>query len=724
VRAANSIQRSLISVVYCVVTALVSGPGSAHTVEITPVGQWVPPSCGPVYAMGISGTYAYLATGLGLQVVDLGNPTVPVVVGRTNIYAWLSAVQVQGTYAYVVFGSYGLQVFDISEPTSPRRVGGTNTSNSAHGVALSLNYAYLAADSGLQVLDISSPANPLLVGRTNVGGGPLSVAISGNYAYLGIGLNLQVIDVSNPAHPVPVAAISVNGSPQSVAVSGNYAYVSAGASLQVIDITNPANPLRTGGVTTLNYVNSIALSGAYAYLATDSGMEVIDVSDPANPIRIAKAGHVGADTIGVSGSHAVLGAFGIQVFDISSPANPVTVGRLPASVSILGVAQSGKYSYLADQYGGLQVIDVSNPASPFRVGGYYDLNKGSYPFDIVVRGTWAWVLDYSNGLQVFSITSPASPALIASSAITNTPERIMLSGNYAYVSHDDGYNVGLSIVDVSNPTSPTVQADYPVPIQSRGQVNWAYAGGVAVSDGHAYLAWHGQQDDPEFGPRSLGWLEGINVTNPQTPVHEGTYYGYHALGRSYETSDVVLSGDFACVLYYFMYMPRAPWYGGPFGGLEIFDISNPVSPVAKGRFETGQRLSSLTLSGNNAYVLGGSPNLRVVDISNPTNLVLVATSDTPGQRIAASGNYAYVAAGAQGLQILCLDCPRLSASLVGGQLQLTWPASTTNYVLESAANLPAAQWLPVSGTPQIQGSSYILTVPATASAAFFRLRGQ
>ena len=72
-------------------------------------------------------------------------------------------------------------------------------------------------------------------------------------------------------------------------------------------------------------------------------------------------------------------------------------------------------------------------------------------------------------------------------------------------------------------------------------------------------------------------------------------------------------------------------------------------------------------------------------------MVLVASNSYRG-RIAVSGQYAYMASGAQGLQILCLDCPRLSATAIDGQVLLQWPQSATNYLLETTIGLPAAPW--------------------------------
>ncbi|MEK7686191.1 MAG: hypothetical protein AAB466_12285, partial [Verrucomicrobiota bacterium] len=70
----------------------------------------------------------------------------------------------------------------------------------ARGVAVSGNYAYVAAESGLLVINVRNPANPVRVGHYDTSGFALGVAVSGNYAYVAdFDAGLQVIDVRNPA---------------------------------------------------------------------------------------------------------------------------------------------------------------------------------------------------------------------------------------------------------------------------------------------------------------------------------------------------------------------------------------------------------------------------------------------------------------------------------------------------------------------------------------------
>lgn len=66
---------------------------------------------------------------------------------------------------------------------------------------------------------------------------------------------------------------------------------------------------------------------------------------------------------------------------------------------------------------------------------------------------------------------------------------------------------------------------------------------------------------------------------------------------------------------------------------------------------------------------------------------------------------------------------QLRARVVAGQLELRWPASAGNMVLERAHSLvPPVQWVPVSVTPVLQGDDYRVTLPLDGPGGFFRLR--
>jgi hypothetical protein len=67
--------------------------------------------------------------------------------------------------------------------------------------------------------------------------------------------------------------------------------------------------------------------------------------------------------------------------------------------------------------------------------------------------------------------------------------------------------------------------------------------------------------------------------------------------------------------------------------------------------------------------------------------------------------------------------PRLTVSSFSGDVQVSWTASASGFVLEKADNLGANHgWTPVSAIPQVNGGQYIVNLPTTVRAQFYRLR--
>jgi hypothetical protein len=141
---------------------------------------------------------------------------------------------VSGTHAYVADDTGGLRVFDVSVPSQPVEVSSVDTPSYAYRVAVSGEYAYVAARTGLCIIDVSVPSAPEQVGFADTPGEAWGVAVSGDYAYVADAYSLRAIDVSTPSAPVEVGFADTPGEALGVAASGGYAYVAdSGAGLAV-----------------------------------------------------------------------------------------------------------------------------------------------------------------------------------------------------------------------------------------------------------------------------------------------------------------------------------------------------------------------------------------------------------------------------------------------------------------------------------------------------------
>lgn len=99
-------------------------------------------------------------------------------------------------------------------------------------------------------------------------------------------------------------------------------------------------------------------------------------------------------------------------------------------------------------------------------------------------------------------------------------------------------------------------------------------------------------------------------------------------------------------------------------GFLIIDISNPSSPIPKGKFNI-EWVSDISISGNYAYVAANDDGLLVVNISNPSSPTLVGKYDTVGsaESVSVSGNYAYVDDGPNGIVVIDISDPSLPTLL-------------------------------------------------------------
>ncbi|HZV36392.1 MAG TPA: hypothetical protein VFB72_17580, partial [Verrucomicrobiae bacterium] len=131
----------------------------------------------------------------------------------------------------------------------------------------------------------------------------------------------------------------------------------------------------------------------------------------------------------------------------------------------------------------------------------------------------------------------------------------------------------------------------------------------------------------------------------------------------------------------------------------------------------------VALSGSYAY-FGCGDGVRVVNISNPTNLVPAGQTTTNAYGtfavygIAVSGPYAYVANGQDGLRVFEI-LPSLSASQISGNLVFSWPA-TSSFALQQRS-LTDTNWTTLTNVPILVNGTNQLTLSPSGTSAFYRL---
>ena len=221
----------------------------------------------------------------------------------TNSIFGPSRVVVSGSYAYVVEG-LGLEIFDISNPASPVSISTYKPAGGASlygGIDVANDRVYLTSSSddnqdSFIVLNVEDPSNPTKIGGVQIGGEitgtDIEVNTSTNIAYVADGYsNIYAIDV-DPDDNVPriIGTLYTDGIPKSVALdSDSNLYVAfanrefgGGGGLYVYNTkpTNVAASFVNGnvGIGLENPKYALSVAGQHSYTATYGNNLVVNGS--------------------------------------------------------------------------------------------------------------------------------------------------------------------------------------------------------------------------------------------------------------------------------------------------------------------------------------------------------------------------------------------------------------------------------------------------------------
>jgi len=274
-------------------------------------------------------------------------------------------------------------------------------------------------------------------------------------------------------------------------------------------------------------IRHITIENGYAFLAMGrEGLFVLDVTDPATPRTINSETLVepGAVSIKVKGYYAYLidAIYGLRIVDITDPLHSVVMGIYKPDTPAIEVDIQGFYAFLTTGTGGLQVIDISDPANLKEVGVYNTDIVGSKITvsgisTVAVSDQYAYIsLTDRIGtvfVEVLNITDPAKPFKVGAVHVDLAGE-IVIKEDYAFVTN----GIGLQILDISNPSSPTIIASYDTP---------NFAQGLEVDDNYVYI-------------NDLFGVEVVDISNPRSP-HRVAY------AKLPQVQDIAVVGDYLYV---------------------------------------------------------------------------------------------------------------------------------------------------------------------------------
>lgn len=341
------------------------------------------------------GDTAYVAAyGDGLQAFDVAGAGIPQRIPVPPLTEWATGTHVvmSGSYAYVASAN-GLEVVDLADRANPRTVGQLNVP-AAH-LARFGDLLVVVGQSGeamcqISVVQTRSPDDPVLLGATEMDGTAVDVAVGPGYAYVAAGRRgVHIVDLQNRAAPVRVATVGTSwGRSNDVAVSENILVASTGLTgLHFVDVSSPSSPREIGPLPLVQFGSGLEFAGGalwtvgrpdlnpddfFGFDPVADYLVRIDVTSPDTP-AIAQVIEVGTlptdlsiqnDTAFVTSSHG-------WRFTTPDPAL-VTINLVDGThrstvlpSEPLGVAVEGETAVVTTETGGLLVVALdAAPASP------------------------------------------------------------------------------------------------------------------------------------------------------------------------------------------------------------------------------------------------------------------------------------------------------------------------------------------------------------------------
>jgi hypothetical protein len=527
--------------------------------------------------MTAAGSFAYVASGTVLSVIDLADLPALAIRGSTALPQECSALTILGSHLFAACGST-LQSIDVTDPSHPTIVGFGSTRGPAVDMAAQDSLVFLLhADilQGHEVIDVSDPLHPESLGRF-YGTPATDIEVLGGHAYVLTNTALLVIDVSDPRAPILTGSVGVQAG--RLAVAGHTAYLSGRqwpGIVIMVDVESPALPRIIGQSRIPVAANHIVAAGTNLYVEVSFSIdmseifaiEIFDIAAPEPPPIIARI-LIPACDVSTAGDllfcmlNSQLPYAQVSLFDITDASAPRALGIIDLPVRPNAVAMTGNIACFADGPAGIEIYDLTNRDAPRHLQRIFTPGEAN---DVAVLGTHAYVMDSSSGMWIVDVANPGAARVDTIIQVPRGSTSIEIAHGRAYIGTGQD---GVLVFDLANPVAPTVLGSVP----ARGP--FAVSETMLASvDGSGTFSLYDVSD-----PGASAFLGAV-----QTPYLE----------LPYTTFELTLA----------MTARHVYAIGGNLG-MHVVDISNPRSPRVVGEFDPLGSDNGLAIAGGRVFLAG------------------------------------------------------------------------------------------------------------------------
>ena len=508
-------------------------------------------------------------------------------------------IKVINDIAYI--GSeYGLIILDISNVNNPQYVANFKTSGLVRFLDIYDGIAAICVNEKLIILDVSDTSNPTFLSSYELSNSwwyTWTVVIKENYVFVGVYLQgFLVLDITNIYNPFLIFNYE-GDNPQEMKIEDNYLYITTDLGNQVgfniFDITDINNPTIIGSTSCpgefssgFELLNNFAFIAAYA-----NNLQIIDVNDPYNPQLISECiiPEARSFDVAVDDNYAYLigrEEMCFSVIDVSDPFTPYLIEGF--DYPGIRICNNDNNVFIcrdinnSTTYNGVGFLNIENPTvltieSEYRTG---------YAEKMICVDNIAYVANSYSGLKIIDISNPSNPTSISNFATICSATDVIVESNIAYVAVADSC---LQIIDVSDPSQPFLLGGVSFPVYFMQT-----ALNIDKFENHIYV-----------GGNFMWYMVVINVSDPTNPV-------------------IVNQQSVNDFCYDVAIFENNLFLAGYWGGLQIFDLINPVYPVEVGYYPLDLALS-VEANENIAFIGDPYASLRIFDTSALSNPILTET---------------------------------------------------------------------------------------------------
>jgi hypothetical protein len=618
-------------------------------------GGW---SLGQSFGIGSSptGDTLFIGSGAGVIIMDVTDPFNPVKLSEIHARALIDGMFYDPNKNILLLAAYfsGLEIWDLTDIQNPSKISRASvTGLPRSGIFSNCSEAdhcfTVTVADGMRVFDISDPVNPYEVANQSLPGLIWNSAVVGNYIFCAAGNSgARIYDVS--ASPSITQFGTISGVVNALAVDETYAYtLNSSFGLRIYDwVQQPT--VMTGELEISGYPYRNITFGDHTYIANSTtnpggGMNVIEISDPDIPEHISD--YPGFQTYITGNNNAVYttgSPDGCLIFDISDPENPALASSFEIPSSVNDIAVQGNYAFTGSN--GFRVFDISDKSHPTQVG--YEPTDGAL---VKTTGNYAVYcpksMGSSNPVNIMDISDKENPAKVGTYMAPVMTYDLDLKGHYAFVAcWWDGFRV----IDFSNPNSPTLAA------HEMGWVNgaipgeeWCYVQALDIEGDYLYLV-----DYKPFEDDDTKGVYIFDISDPENPIMIKRLPEYQGKGYDIEVSNgiayiadseagltlVDVSDPFSPQQIAYLPLVDVAWAVDVFGsyafvanyingGVQVINISNPVSPIIEGYYKrSGCFALNVTYAAGHVFVADGPAGIQIYNFdllsgsgSNTKNII-------------------------------------------------------------------------------------------------------